>query len=183
MWSARPEATVNPPDDGKVNPPTETNLNSPNVDPSRADENSPPENEQNPASSNENVHSVEIEGRERVVVSRTSDLPRTTCTCTVECASGERDTDAWTGVPIAALVEAADFPGGTTHLRAEADDFVAEIPIRAALDGLLAFDREVGDRTGLPRLIADEVPGERLVKRARRIAAVELTPEDDPLVG
>lgn len=127
---------------------------------------------------------VSVEGRTRVVVSRPSleRFPRRERRCTVECASGERTTDTWRGVPISALVEAADFPGEATHLHVEADDFAAQVPIPAALDGVLAFDRTADDRSGLPRLVASDVPGERLVKRVRRVSAVELAPGDDPVV-
>ena len=97
-----------------------------------------------------------------------------------------RATDEWTGVPIDALATAARFPDETTHLRAEADDFAAEIPIRPALGGILAFDRREGrddDEAGLPRLVADGVAGERLVKRVEQISAVALAPDEDPVVG
>lgn len=126
---------------------------------------------------------VEVEGRAPLVVSEADDFPRTTRACTVECASGVRATDEWTGVPIPALADAAGFPGETTHLRVEADDFAAEVPIRPALDGILAFDRSEGDRSELPRFVADGVPGERLVKRVERVSPVALDPDDDPLVG
>lgn len=126
---------------------------------------------------------VEVEGRTPLVVSEADDFPRATRACTVECASGVRATDEWTGVPIPALADAAGFPDETTHLRVEADDFTAEVPIRAALDGILAFERSEGDGSGLPRFVADGVPGERLVKRVERVSPVELDPGDDPLVG
>ncbi|MFC4450905.1 molybdopterin-dependent oxidoreductase [Halorussus aquaticus] len=131
---------------------------------------------------------VAVEGRERVVVSagEVDSFPRTSRICTVECASGERATDEWTGVPLDALAAAADFPGETTHLRAEADDFAADIPIRPALGGILAFDRRDGrddGETGLPRLVADGVEGERLVKRVERLSAVSLDPDEEPRVG
>lgn len=128
-------------------------------------------------------HSVEVEGQERVDVSRTDEFPHTACTCTVECASGERTTDTWIGVPIPVLMKAADFPGETTHLNVEADDFTVQVPIPATTDGILAFDRNADDRSKLPRLIASDLPGERLVKRVRRISPVELAPGDDPLIA
>lgn len=126
---------------------------------------------------------VEVEGRTPLVVSEADGFPRATRACTVECASGVRATDEWTGVPIPALADAASFPGGTTHLRVEADDFAVEVPVRAALDGILAFERSEGDGSGLPRFVADGVPGERLVKRVESVSPVELHPGDDPLVG
>ncbi|WP_276299318.1 molybdopterin-dependent oxidoreductase [Halorussus lipolyticus] len=131
---------------------------------------------------------VAVEGRDRIVVSASQidGFPRATQTCTVECASGVRATDEWTGVPIDALAAATDFPGETTHLRVEADDFTAEVPIRSALDGILAFERRAGrdgDEEGLPRLIAEDVAGERLVKRVERIAAVALDAGEEPRVG
>ncbi|UPV75359.1 molybdopterin-dependent oxidoreductase [Halorussus limi] len=134
--------------------------------------------------------SVRVEGRETVVVSaartRSDDLPRATRTCTVECASGVRGTDEWAGVPVDALAVAADFPGETTHLHVAAADFAADVPIRPALGGILAFERE-GDRedgaVGLPRFVADGVPGERLVKRVERLSAVALDAGEEPEVG
>lgn len=131
---------------------------------------------------------VEVEGRDAVVVSpaRTTELPRATRTCTVECASGVRATDEWTGVPVDALAAAADFPGETTHLRVVAEEFAADVPILPALDGVLAFERREGrddGEVGLPRLVADDVPGERLVKRVVRISAVALDPDEEPVVG
>ena len=126
---------------------------------------------------------VEVEGRAPLVVSESDDFPRATRACTVECASGVRSADEWTGVPIPALADAAAFPDETTHLRVEADDFAAEVPVRAALDGILAFERSEGDGSGLPRFVADGVPGERLVKRVESVSPVALDPEDDPLVG
>lgn len=131
---------------------------------------------------------VTVEGQKQIFVSasRIEHFPRERRTCTVECASGVRTTDEWTGVPIDALATIADFPGETTHLRVAADDFVAEIPIRAAVGGILAFDRCAGrddEAEGLPRLIADDVPGERLVKRVSRISAVVLDAGEDPVVG
>jgi DMSO/TMAO reductase YedYZ molybdopterin-dependent catalytic subunit len=133
---------------------------------------------------------VEVEGGETVVVSPaeigTDDLPRATRTCTVECASGVRATDEWAGVPVNALAAAADFPAETTHLRVEAADFAADVPIRPALDGIVAFERR-GERddveTGLPRFVADGVPGERLVKRVERLSAVALDRGEEPRVG
>lgn len=138
-----------------------------------------------PSTGSEPVGSVRVEGRTSVVVTPSSldRFPRRERRCTVECASGERTTDTWRGIPIPALAERADFPGETTHLHVEADDFAAQVPISAALDGILAFDRTAGDGSKLPRLIAGDVPGERLVKRVRRVSAVELAPDDDPLVG
>ncbi|UPW01423.1 molybdopterin-dependent oxidoreductase [Halorussus gelatinilyticus] len=129
---------------------------------------------------------IEVVGRETVIVSPGIDLPRANLTCTVECASGVRATDEWTGVPVAALADAADFSGDTTHLRVESADFAADVPIRPALGGIVAFERR-GDRddgeVGLPRLVADGVPGERLVKRVERVSAVALNAEEEPRVG
>lgn len=129
---------------------------------------------------------VAVEGRERVVVSADDPFPRATTRCTVECASGERVTDEWTGIPIAALATVADFSGETTHLRVAAADFEADVPIRPALGGLLAFERRGGrndGESGLPRVVADGVDGERLVKRVESIVAVSLDPGEEPRVG
>ncbi|WP_435181139.1 molybdopterin-dependent oxidoreductase [Halorussus sp. AFM4] len=129
---------------------------------------------------------VAVEGRERVIISSGGSFPRSTARCTVECASGERETGVWTGVPLDALATAADFRGETTHLRVAAADFAADVPIRPALDGILAFERRGGrddGESGLPRLVADGVDGERLVKRVESITAVSLDPDEEPLFG
>ncbi|WP_135853592.1 molybdopterin-dependent oxidoreductase [Halorussus salinus] len=165
------------------------------TDSTGTDERTPTDSER-PRVADREFPRIEIVGRETVVVSpaegvptaarRTDEFPRATRTCTVECASGVRATDEWAGVPVAALADAADFPGATTHLRVESADFAADVPIRAALDGILAFERR-GDRddgeTGLPRLVAEGVPGERLVKRVERIAAVALDAGTEPKIG
>lgn len=131
----------------------------------------------------DSVSLVKVEGRETVVVSPSSleEFPTAEQRCTVKCSSGEHETDTWTGVPVGALVEAADVPGETTHLRFEADDFTVDVSIRTALDAVLAFEREA-EPGKLPRLISGDIPGDRLVKRVRRISGVVLDPEDDPVV-
>lgn len=145
---------------------------------------------------NTGTRTVTIEGREQVVVSASDSVPLDSVpldsvplesrVCTVECASGERATDEWTGVPVEALAVSAKFPEETTHLRLAARDFKADVPIRAALGGILAFERTTGrddEQVGLPRFIADDVPGERLVKRVRRVNAVALDPDENPIIG
>lgn len=81
------------------------------------------------------------------------------------------------------LADVAEFPDDTTHVQVDASDYTVQVPIRAALDGILALDRERGDRSALPRLIASGISGERLVKRVRRVSAVALAPGEDPVVG
>lgn len=104
---------------------------------------------------------------------------------TVDCASGERTTARWTGVPVPDLLDAASIPPETTHLQLVGHDgYRVPVPIRDALDGLVAYAR---DGTSLaatePYAVRFLVPGgdaERLVRGLRSIDPLELSPEDDP---
>jgi hypothetical protein len=128
-------------------------------------------------------HAVAVEGRRRVIVparpEEVEGLPLETATFTIRCATGERERGRWLGVPIAALLEAADVPPETTHLLATAaDGHRACLELRPALSGLIGLRREdvPGDT---PRLLAD-VEGARTVRRVVGLEPRQLSPGEDP---
>jgi DMSO/TMAO reductase YedYZ molybdopterin-dependent catalytic subunit len=122
---------------------------------------------------------------ERWHVTALRTLPVVERSCTVTCASGERTTGRWTGVPVAELVLRVAAPDRTTHLRiGGGDGYRACVPVAAALDGLVAYAR---DDTPLARtepyamrFVAPGVDGARLVKAPRRVEALALDPDEDP---
>ena len=128
-------------------------------------------------------HAITVEGRRRVIVptrpEEVEGLPLETATFTIRCATGEHERGRWLGVPIAALLEAADADPGTTHLLATAaDGHRACIEIKCALTGLLAL-RRLDAPGDTPRLLAD-VAGARTVRRVVSIEPRRLSPESDP---
>lgn len=108
-----------------------------------------------------------------------------TRTVTVVCASGDRHTAEWTGIPVPALLEAADVPPSTTHVVVESlDDYRVAIPVRAALDGLLAYAKDgvpIGRTHGYAnRFVSGAAEGARFIKGLRRIEATAVDPDEDP---
>lgn len=106
-------------------------------------------------------------------------------TCVVECASGERSTARFTGVTVPRLLDAADADPETTHLRLEARDrYRVCVPIRDALDGLVAYARDgrplVADSPYRTRFVAPGVDGERQVKGLARVEALGLDADVAP---
>lgn len=104
---------------------------------------------------------------------------------TIACASGERTTARWTGVPIPALLDATGAPPDSTHLRLESrDGYCVCLPMRDVLDGIVSYARDgkpVADTSPYAfRFLASGVDGERLVKGVRRIEPIALDGEDDP---
>jgi DMSO/TMAO reductase YedYZ molybdopterin-dependent catalytic subunit len=120
---------------------------------------------------------------ERVVDPVARRAPRETVTASLRCASGERWSGEWRGVPVDWLLDRT--PGGTTatHVRVgSADDHVACVPVVDALGGVLATER--CDEGALPpasrpRFVAPAVDGVRAVKSVRRLELVELAPGED----
>lgn len=130
---------------------------------------------------------IEIVARDRHIfgVADRHALPRAEQTCSVECASGERTTACWTGVPVAELLSRVDAPPETTHLRLDSDDgYRVCVSIHDALDGLVAYARDgepLAERSPYrTRFVASGVDGERLIKGIRRIETVALAADDDP---
>ena len=112
-------------------------------------------------------------------------LPRERRRLVLRCTSGQRFEGEWVGVPVTALVGAADAPDATTHLLVESTDgCVACVSIAEARDAILALD---GDRfdgetatEATPRLVGPNVEGPRAVKEVTRIVATSLRPGEDP---
>jgi DMSO/TMAO reductase YedYZ molybdopterin-dependent catalytic subunit len=113
------------------------------------------------------------------------DLPRAERRCTVVCATGDRHTARWAGVPVTELLADAGAPPATTHVRLESrDGYRVCVPIRDALDGIVADTKEgapLAERADYrTRFIAPGTDGERLVKGLRRLEALTLAPDEDP---
>lgn len=112
-------------------------------------------------------------------------LPRERRRLVLQCTSGRRFEGEWSGVPVPALLGAADAPEATTHLLVEsADGYVACVSVADAGDAILALeggliDGEAGNES-LPRLIGPDVEGPRAVKGVTRIVATSLRPGEDP---
>jgi DMSO/TMAO reductase YedYZ molybdopterin-dependent catalytic subunit len=104
---------------------------------------------------------------------------------TIACASGDRTTARWTGVRVVDLLDAAEPPPETTHLRLESGDgYRVCLPIGDALDGIVAYARDgelLAETTPYAlRFLAPGIDGDRLVKGLRRVEPVELAPGADP---
>lgn len=104
---------------------------------------------------------------------------------TVVCASGDRHTAEWTGIAMPDLLEAADVPLSSTHVVVESlDDYRVVIPVRAALQGLLAFAKD-GQPIGRTheygnRFVSGAAEGARFIKGVRRIEATTVDPDENP---
>jgi len=122
-----------------------------------------------------------VAGENRRVVDP-ADAPRRTVRDSFLCASGERWTDEWRGVPVPWLLERAPGDGEATHLRIHgAGDHVACVSLAAAFDGVLAVERGAdslppADR---PRFVAPGIVAARTVKAVRRLELVALAPDED----
>lgn len=96
------------------------------------------------------------------------------------CESGDPIPGTWNGLDVGALLEAADTPPETTHLLVEGDDgFTACVPIGAAADGVLAFERN-GPSNDAPRFAAPGISGTRTVKAVRRLEATVVDAAENP---
>lgn len=103
----------------------------------------------------------------------------------VVCASGDRYTAAWRGVPVDELLGSIEVPSETTHVVVEsADGHRGCIGITAALAGLLAFYRDGEPLAGCTaynsRFVAPGVDGTRLTKAVREMRATHLPPDSKP---
>lgn len=126
------------------------------------------------------------EGEDQVIdAAACTDRSAVTREYTIRCATGERTTDSWTGVPVTDLLHGVEAPAETTHLRVESDDgYAICVPVADALDGIVAFERD-----GEPlqetqpyalRFLAAEIDGERLVKGVQRVDLLSLPGDADP---
>lgn len=112
-------------------------------------------------------------------------LERTSREIEIVCATGDRFTARWSGVPIPALLEVAEAPPETTHLLVDSRDGLrACVPVEDVLEGLLAVAKEgrplaeVGDCA--TRFVAPGIDGVRTVKNVARIETTALAPGVDP---
>jgi DMSO/TMAO reductase YedYZ molybdopterin-dependent catalytic subunit len=104
---------------------------------------------------------------------------------TVACASGDRTTARWTGVPVPDLLDAVGVPPATTHLRLTGrDGYRVCVAVRDALDGLVAYARDgrplAATEPYALRFLAGDAAGERLVRGLRRVEPLELAAGEDP---
>ncbi|MFC7185887.1 molybdopterin-dependent oxidoreductase [Halorubrum yunnanense] len=99
------------------------------------------------------------------------------------CASGERWGGAWRGIPVAALLDRpdVDVEPEATHVRVAADEYAVCVPIRTALDAVLAVERggEPLPPARRPRFIA-AVDAGRTVRGVRGLEFLRLGPDEDP---
>lgn len=118
-----------------------------------------------------------------------------TRTVQINCHSGRVREGRWSGPPVAALLEAAGPPADATHLVIAArDGYQVCVPLRDAIDGLLALEcdasRILEEADGesstdhdeipdLPRFLADVDPA-RTIQGVDVIEAVALGPGDEP---
>ncbi len=116
---------------------------------------------------------------------RIAEFDGETRTVTVVCASGDRHTAEWTGIPVLDLLESAAVRPSTTHVVVESlDDYRVAIPVRAALEGLLAYAKD-GEPIGRiheysNRFVSGAAEGARFIKGVKRIEATSVDPEEDP---
>ncbi|WP_254766574.1 molybdopterin-dependent oxidoreductase [Salinilacihabitans rarus] len=130
---------------------------------------------------------ITVVGADRVAVTDEdlASLPTVTRTVDVDCATGSSHVAAWTGVPVAALLDLADPPGETTHLAVEAGDgYRVCVDVLAALDGVLALVHDgvpIADTESYAtRFVAPDVSGTRSAKGVARMETLVLSPSDDP---
>ncbi|MFU8869396.1 molybdopterin-dependent oxidoreductase [Natronococcus sp.] len=103
----------------------------------------------------------------------------------IVCATGDRFTERWRGVPIPALLESAAAPPETTHLLVDSRDGLrACVAVEDALEGLLAVakgGRQLSETADYAtRFVAPGVDGVRTVKGVARVEAATLAPGEDP---
>jgi len=109
---------------------------------------------------------------------------------TINCHSGREIEGRWSGVPIAPVAEAAQFPPETTHLLLTADDgYRVCIDAWFGLEGFVGFvceelTVEGGEAYALretPRFLAPAIDSSRTIRNLSAIEAIELQPGEDAL--
>ena len=104
-------------------------------------------------------------------------------TYTIDCASGDRETGEWRGVPLETVLERADAGPDATHLLVTGSDgYRVCLPLVEALDALIALERcdRPADADSLPRFIGAGLEGTRSVRGVARLDTVALGPDEDP---
>ncbi|GAB3666007.1 molybdopterin-dependent oxidoreductase [Halopiger thermotolerans] len=114
-----------------------------------------------------------------------ADCPLRERECEIVCATGDRYTETWYGVPVLELLERASVPPETTHLLVvSADGYRACVAVDTALEGLVALGKDgrpLADASDYEtRFVAAGADGPRTVKDVARIEAVTLEPGEDP---
>lgn len=102
----------------------------------------------------------------------------------IVCASGDRYTATWSGIPIADLLEEVKAPPTTTHIVVESvDGHQSCVAVDVALTGLLAFYRDGKALTNCAeynsRFVAPNVDGARLTKAVHKVQAVSFPPNTE----
>ncbi|WP_237560417.1 molybdopterin-dependent oxidoreductase [Halolamina rubra] len=126
------------------------------------------------------------DGEQRAIDAATfADESTVTREYTIRCATGQRTTATWTGVPVTELLDLVDASAETTHFRIESDDgYAICVPVADALDGVVAFERDGEQlrqtRPYALRFLAGDIDGERLVKGIHRIDLLSLPADADP---
>lgn len=131
---------------------------------------------------------VLVAGRRQVTLPASPEAfePETleTATYTIDCATGDRETGEWRGVPLETVLERADAGPDATHLLVTGrDGYRVCLPLVEALDALVALerrDRSSADADSLPRFIGAGLEGTRSVRGVARLDTVALGPDDDP---
>ncbi|WP_251341487.1 molybdopterin-dependent oxidoreductase [Haloplanus halophilus] len=105
--------------------------------------------------------------------------PRTAVSASFRCASGDRWTGEWRGVPVGWVLDRLPEGCPATHLRIHGpDEHVACVALADAVGGVLAEARVDGPARagdgGWPRFVAPRIVGARTVKRVRRLEPVAL---------
>ncbi|WP_229113385.1 hypothetical protein [Halapricum desulfuricans] len=115
-------------------------------------------------------------------------FPWQTRSFTINCHSGREIEGRWSGVPIAPVAEAAQFPPEATHLLMTADDgYRVCIDAWFGLEGFVGFVCEAltvegGEAYALretPRFLAPEIDSSRTIRNLSAIEAIELQPGED----
>ncbi|RKD97709.1 molybdopterin-dependent oxidoreductase [Halopiger aswanensis] len=131
--------------------------------------------------------SIRLVGEEETTIdgAALAALPLEERECEIVCATGDRYTEPWYGVPVLEVLERASVPPETTHLLVEsADGYRACVAVDTALEGLLALGKngrplaDAGDYE--TRFVAVGADGPRTVKDVARIEALTLEPGADP---
>lgn len=107
---------------------------------------------------------------------------------TINCHSGRTIEGRWSGVPMAPVAEAAEFPPETTHLlMTAADGYRVCVDAWSGLSGFVGFTCEEltvegGEAYALretPRFLAPEIDSSRTIRDLARIEAITLQPGED----
>lgn len=106
----------------------------------------------------------------------------------INCHSGREIEGRWSGIPIAPVAEAAQFPPETTHLLMTADDgYRVCVDAWFGLEGFVGFvceelTVEGGEAYALcetPRFLAPDIDSSRTIRNLSTIEAIGLQPGEE----